>query len=180
MDYGKYKYEAAQRAKESRKKANQVVVKEMKYRPKISGGDFNTKTRKVYSFIEDGHKVKITIMFRGREVTHPQLGRKILDDIAVATDDIAKVETYPRLDGRNMTMLLGPDSKKVKKKKREEKLAAAEAAAAAEAPEVEAPEVEAPEVEAPEVEAPEIPEIAVETPAEALVAEATEPTPPEE
>ena len=175
MDYGKYKYEAAQRAKESRKKANQVVVKEMKYRPKISGGDFDTKTRKVYSFIEDGHKVKITIMFRGREVTHPQLGRKILDNIAEATDDIAKVETYPRLDGRNMTMLLGPDSKKVKKKKREAKIAAAEAAAAAEAP-----EVEAPEVEAPEVEAPEITEIAVDAPAEAPVAEATEPTPPEE
>ncbi len=136
MDYGKYKYEAAQRAKESRKKANQVVVKEMKYRPKISGGDFDTKTRKVYGFVEDGHKVKITIMFRGREVTHPQLGRKILDDIAAATDDIARVETYPRLDGRNMTMLLGPDSKKIKKKKREEKLALAAEAAAAEAPEV--------------------------------------------
>jgi translation initiation factor IF-3 len=177
MDYGKYKYEAAQRAKESRKKANQVVVKEMKYRPKISGGDFNTKTRKVYSFIEGGHKVKITIMFRGREVTHPQLGRKILDDIAAATEDIAKVETYPRLDGRNMTMLLGPDSKKIKKKKREEKLAAAEAAAESEIPEItEVPETPA---EVPETPA-EVSATPTDTPAEALVAEATEPTPPEE
>ena len=124
MDYGKYKYEASQRAKESRKKATHVVVKEMKYRPKISGGDFETKTRKVESFLNDGHKVKITIMFRGREVTHPELGRKILDDIAARTDDYAKVEAYPRLDGRNMTMVLGPDAKKAKQraqaKKKEE------------------------------------------------------------
>ncbi len=117
MDYGKYKYEAAQRQKESRKKASNVVVKEMKYRPKISGGDFDTKTRKVEKFLQEGHKVKITIMFRGREVTHPELGRKILDDIAERVDDYAKVEAYPRLDGRNMTMVLGPDSKKKPKKK---------------------------------------------------------------
>ena len=113
MDYGKYKYEAAQRAKESRKKTSHVTVKEMKYRPKISGGDFNTKTRKVEKFLQEGNKVKITIMFRGREVTHPELGRKILDNIAERTDTFAKVEAYPRLDGRNMTMVLGPDSKKM-------------------------------------------------------------------
>ena len=117
MDYGKYKYEAAQRLKESKKKASNVVVKEMKYRPKISGGDFDTKTRKVEKFLQDGHKVKITIMFRGREVTHPELGRKILDSIAERVEDYAKVEAYPRLDGRNMTMVLGPDSKKKSKKK---------------------------------------------------------------
>ncbi len=117
MDYGKYKYEAAQRQKESKKKASNVVVKEMKYRPKISGGDFDTKTRKVEKFLHEGHKVKITIMFRGREVTHPELGRKILDDIAERVDEYAKVEAYPRLDGRNMTMVLGPDSKKKPKKK---------------------------------------------------------------
>jgi translation initiation factor IF-3 len=117
MDYGKYKYEAAQRLKESKKKASNVVVKEMKYRPKISGGDFDTKTRKVEKFLQEGHKVKITIMFRGREVTHPELGRRILDDIAERVDEYAKVEAYPRLDGRNMTMVLGPDSKKKPKKK---------------------------------------------------------------
>lgn len=111
MDYGKYKYEAAQRAKESRKKSTNVVVKEMKYRPKIGAGDFNTKTKKVEHFLSEGHKVKITIMFRGREMQHPELGRKILDHVAEAVAEIAKVEIYPRLDGRNMTMVLGPDKK---------------------------------------------------------------------
>ncbi len=139
MDYGKYKYEAAQRAKESRKKTSHVTVKEMKYRPKISGGDFDTKTRKVEKFLQEGNKVKITIMFRGREVTHPELGRKILDNIAERTDSFAKVEAYPRLDGRNMTMVLGPDSKKMAALARE--AAKAEKEAAAEASAAEAPEV---------------------------------------
>lgn len=116
MDYGKWKYEAAQKAKESRKKATNVVVKEMKYRPKIGIGDFDTKTRKVEKFLHEGHKVKVTIMFRGREVTHPDLGRKILDDISARVEDYAKIEAYPRMDGRNMTMVLGPDTKKGKKK----------------------------------------------------------------
>jgi translation initiation factor IF-3 len=111
MDYGKYKYEAAQRAKESRKKSTNVVVKEMKYRPKIGAGDFDTKTKKVEHFLTEGHKVKITIMFRGREMQHPELGRKILDHVAEAVAEVAKVEIYPRLDGRNMTMVLGPDKK---------------------------------------------------------------------
>ncbi len=139
MDYGKYKYEAAQRAKESRKKTSHVTVKEMKYRPKISGGDFDTKTRKVEKFLQEGNKVKITIMFRGREVTHPELGRKILDDIAERTDAYAKVEAYPRLDGRNMTMVLGPDSKKMAALAREAAKAEKEAAAAAAAEDAEAP-----------------------------------------
>jgi translation initiation factor IF-3 len=127
-DYGKYKSEAAQRLKESKKKASNIVVKEMKYRPKISGGDFDTKTRKVEKFLQEGHKVKITIMFRGREVTHPELGRRILDDIRDRVEDYAKVEAYPRLDGRNMTMVLGPDSKKKQRKR-----STAEQAAPAEA-----------------------------------------------
>ena len=109
MDYGKYKYEAAQRAKESRKKASHVTVKEMKYRPKIGPGDFDTKTRKVEKFLGEGNKVKVTIMFRGREVYHPELGRKILDGVAEAIAHVGKVEVYPRLDGRNMTMVLAPD-----------------------------------------------------------------------
>lgn len=113
MDYGKYKYETAQRAKDSRKKSTNIVVKEMKYRPKIGVGDFDTKTRKVRGFLEEGHKVKLTIMFRGREVQHPELGRKILDQVAEQMEDIAKVEAYPRLDGRNMTMVLGPDKKAI-------------------------------------------------------------------
>lgn len=111
MDYGKYKYEAAQKAKESRRKSSNVSIKEMKYRPKIGGGDFDTKTRKVESFLGEGHKVKITIMFRGREVAHPELGRKILDQIAEKVAHQGKVEVYPKLDGRNMVMVLVPDRK---------------------------------------------------------------------
>ena len=95
MDYGKYKYEAAQRAKESRKKASNISVKEMKYRPKIGTGDFDTKTRKVEEFLGEGHKVKVTIMFRGREMQHPELGRQILDHVAEAVSHVALVEVYP-------------------------------------------------------------------------------------
>ena len=111
MDYGKYKYEAAQKARESRRKSTNVVVKEMKYRPKIGAGDFGTKTRKVEEFLAEGHKVKITIMFRGREMQHPELGRRILDQVAEAVAEHGHVEVYPKLDGRNMTMVLGPDKK---------------------------------------------------------------------
>lgn len=116
MDYKKYVYESKQRAKESRKKTTQYVVKEMKYRPKIGDGDFDTKTRKVEKFLNQGHKVKITIMFRGRELSHPELGRRILDRIAEQMDHMAKIEAYPRLDGRNMTMVLGPDARKKQQK----------------------------------------------------------------
>lgn len=111
MDYGKYKYEAAQRAKESRKKASNISVKEMKYRPKIGTGDFDTKTRKVEEFLGEGHKVKVTIMFRGREMQHPELGRKILDHVAQSVSHVGQVEVYPKQDGRNMVMVLGPDKK---------------------------------------------------------------------
>jgi translation initiation factor IF-3 len=111
MDYGKYKYEAAQKAKESRRKASNVSIKEMKYRPKISKGDFDTKTRKVERFLQDGHKVKVTLTFRGREMHHPELGRRILDDVVSAVEHLGKVEIFPRQDGRNMTMVLGPDRK---------------------------------------------------------------------
>jgi translation initiation factor IF-3 len=111
MDYGKYKYEAAQKAKESRRKATQVSIKEMKYRVKIGKGDFDTKTLKVQKFLEEGHKVKITIMFRGREVHHPELGMRILDRVAEHNNHLAKVEASPKLDGRNMTMVLAPDKR---------------------------------------------------------------------
>lgn len=111
MDYGKFKFDEAQRAKESRRKAVHVGIKEMKYRPKIGPGDFDTKTRQVGKFLDDGHKVKITIMFRGREVFHPELGKRILDRIADQMDGAAKVEAEPRLDGRNMVMVLAPDKR---------------------------------------------------------------------
>ena len=108
MDYGKFKYEQSQKAKESRKKATHVLVKEMKYRPKIGLGDFETKTRQVEKFLTEGSKVKVTIMFRGREIQYPQLGRKILDDIAESISQVGRVEVYPEQEGRNMTMLLTP------------------------------------------------------------------------
>lgn len=111
MDFAKFRYEEQQRAKESRKKATNITVKEMKYRPKISGGDFDTKTRKVAKFLGEGHKVKVTIMFRGREMQHPELGRRILDRVAEDVAHLGKVEVVPKQDGRNMIMVLGPDKK---------------------------------------------------------------------
>jgi translation initiation factor IF-3 len=81
----------------------------MKYRPKIGSGDFDTKTRQVSKFLGDGHKVKITIMFRGREMSHPELGKRLLDQVAEQVSSFAKVEVAPKLDGRNMIMVLAPD-----------------------------------------------------------------------
>ncbi len=134
MDYGKWKYEQSQREKESRKKSTNVTVKEMKYRPKIGQGDFDTKTKKVEKFLGEGSKVKVTIMFRGREMQHPELGRRILDQVADVVDYISNVEFGPNLEGRNMIMVLGPDKKKIAavKKARDEAAAAAEAEALAE------------------------------------------------
>jgi len=141
MDHGKAVYEAKQRDKASRKKSTTVQVKEMKYRPKIGRGDFDTKTRKVKEFLNEGNRVKITIMFRGREMQHPELGRKILDQVAEHADDVSKVEVYPKLDGRNMIMVLVPD--------REKQAAVAKAAEEAQNP----PPEDAPIVAAEPVEA---------------------------
>jgi len=111
MDYGKFKYEEDQKAKEARKKSTNVSVKEVKYRPKIGKGDFDTKTRNVIRFIDEGHKVKVTLQFRGREMAHPELGSKILDDVLEAVGPAAKVDTQARLEGRSMSMTLSPDKK---------------------------------------------------------------------
>jgi translation initiation factor IF-3 len=134
MDYGKYKYEEAQRARESRRKSSAVAIKEMKYRPKIGIGDFDTKTRKVSEFLAEGHKVKVTIMFRGREVFHPELGKKILDQVAERVVEVGKVEAAPRLDGRNMTMVLAPDKRAQAKRSSQHRDAAHPAPEAATAP----------------------------------------------
>jgi len=115
MDYGKFKFDAAQKAKESRRKSIHTQIKEMKYRPKIGAGDFDTKTRQVMKFLQEGHKVKITIMFRGRELYHPELGKSILDRIAEEAQAVGRVETIPKLDGRNMIMVLGPDKRSTTK-----------------------------------------------------------------
>jgi len=111
MDYGKFRYEEAQKAKESRKKSTNVSVKEVKFRPKIGRGDFDVKVRKVDQFIHEGHKVKVTLQFRGREMAHPELGSKILDQVLGVVGEYVKVETQARLEGRNMSMVLSPDKK---------------------------------------------------------------------
>lgn len=111
MDYGKFKYEEAQRLKESRKKTIQITTKEVKFRPKIGKGDFDTKVRHMLEFLEEGHKVKVSLQFRGREMAHPELGKKVLDEVLEQLGPIAKVDTLPRLDGRSMTMVLSPDKK---------------------------------------------------------------------
>lgn len=130
MDYGKFRYEEAQKAKESRKKTTHVSVKEVKFRPKIGKGDFDTKVRHMREFLEDGHKVKVTLQFRGREVAHPELGAKILDSALEQLGSLAKVETQARLEGRNMTMVLSPDRKPAKKSTDKETDAAAPTAVA--------------------------------------------------
>jgi translation initiation factor IF-3 len=109
MDYGKFKFDAAQRAKESRRKSSRTAIKQMNYRIKIGPGDFDTKTRRVKQFLTDGHKVKISVWFRGREVSHPELGKRLLDRIAEDVATVGKVETIPKLDGRNLVMVLAPD-----------------------------------------------------------------------
>ena len=111
MDYGKFRYEEAQKAKESRKKSTNVSVKEVKFKPKIGRGDFDTKVRKIDQFIHEGHKVKVTMQFRGREMAHPELGNRILDQVLAQVGTLVKVETQARLEGRNMSMVLSPDKK---------------------------------------------------------------------
>ena len=135
MDYGKFRYEEAQKAKEARRKSSNVSIKEVKFRPKIGKGDFDTKMRHLIEFVEEGHKVKVTLQFRGREMAHPELGRKILDDVIAQAGSIAKVENQARMEGRSMSMVLSPDKKAQEAIKKaaieEEKKAAKQAAAAA-------------------------------------------------
>src|SRR5437764_2687796 len=108
MDWGKYKYEQEQRAKLARKHQTQINVKEMKLRPKIEGHDYNTKKGHVERFLNQRAKVKVTIMFRGREQTHPERGRDLLLRLADDVKEIGQIESQPLQDGRNMVMLLGP------------------------------------------------------------------------
>ncbi len=115
MDYGKYKYEQSVRDREARKKQTKTIIKEVKFRPKIDTHDYDTKARKVREFLFEGDKVKVTMMFRGREVTHPELGRALLDRLAEDMAEFAEVEAAPKLEGRNMTMLLAPDRTAVRR-----------------------------------------------------------------
>jgi len=116
MDHGRYIYEQEQRRRKSKGKSTNVVIKEMKFRPKIDEHDYVTKMKHVGRFLGEGNKVKLTIMFRGREMAHPELGLKILRRVAEDLGDIAVVETDARQDGRNMTMVLHPVRKDGKAK----------------------------------------------------------------
>jgi translation initiation factor IF-3 len=108
LDYSKYKYEQAQKVKQARKHQQQITVREIKFRPKIAQHDYDTKKHHVERFLRHKDKVKVTIMFRGREVTHPERGVMILDRLAEELGELGVVEQRPTQDGRNMTMMLGP------------------------------------------------------------------------
>ena len=108
MDYGKFKYQQAMKAKQARKNQSRVEVKEMKFRPKIDVGDYETKKGHVMRFLKKGARVKVTIMFRGREMAHPEQGLNVLERLAADLKPYATVESAPKLEGRNMLMLLAP------------------------------------------------------------------------
>ena len=164
MVYGKFRYEESQKAKESRKKTINVSIKEVKLRPKIGKGDLDTKVRHMQEFLSEGHKVKVTLQFRGREMAHPELGSRLLDTVIAQVDGLGKVETQARLEGRNMTMVLAPEKKAPVKKERtpsEAKPSDAEVPAtdvsATEVPATEVPAAEVPAAETPVAEVPDTP-----------------------
>lgn len=115
MDYGKFKYDQAIKAKQARKNQSKIEIKEMKFRPKIDVGDYTTKKKHVLRFLSAGSKVKITIMFRGREMSHPEQGLSILERLADDLKDVAVIENAPKMEGRNMHMLIAPLPAAVKK-----------------------------------------------------------------
>jgi len=188
LDYSKYKYELAQKQKAARKHQKQIVIREIKFRPKIAKHDYDTKKGHVERFLLHRDKVKVTIMFRGREQSHPERGQMILDRIAEELEELAVIEQRPNLEGRNMTMVLGP-SKAVMKGDFDtggpaadgaEPVAEGDDAPVSEAaPEVEG--AETPEAEAPEASAAEAPEAAAaEAPEAAAPAADVAPEPPAE
>ena len=108
MDYGKYKYEEARKARQARKNQHHITIKEVKFRPGIEPHDFDFKIRHARRFLEEGNKVKVTMMFRGRQVAHPELGQAVLERVATALADVGKIESAGRLEGKSMTMILAP------------------------------------------------------------------------
>jgi translation initiation factor IF-3 len=108
MDYGKFKFEQAKMARQAKKKQHVIHLKEVKYRPGIDDHDFDTKTKHARRFLEEGNKVKVTMMFRGRQVAHPELGKLVLDRVSSQLADIGKIEADAKLEGKNMTMILAP------------------------------------------------------------------------
>lgn len=126
MDYGRFKYEEKKKTNDAKKKQVVVKVKEVKLRPKTEEHDYDFKMRNVRTFIEEGNKAKITIMFRGREITHRELGQALLDDVVGDTKDIAQIESPPRMEGRQMFMILAPLAKVAQKAREAHRQALAE------------------------------------------------------
>ena len=108
MDFGKFKYEQQKRESEARKKQKIIEIKEVKFRPNTDTHDYEVKMRNVFKFLENGDKVKVTLRFRGREMAHQNLGRELLERVAEDTKEIGKVENFPKMEGRQMIMLIGP------------------------------------------------------------------------
>nr|WP_270730890.1 translation initiation factor IF-3 [Shimia sp. Alg240-R146] len=108
MDFGKFKYEQQKRESEARKKQKTIEVKEVKFRPNTDTHDYEVKMRNVYKFLENGDKVKVTLRFRGREMAHQNLGRELLERVAVDIKELGKVENMPKMEGRQMIMMIGP------------------------------------------------------------------------
>lgn len=108
LDYGKFKYEAQKKKNEARKKQKVIEVKEIKLRPNIDDNDYNVKMRNMRKFLDDGDKVKVTLRFRGREMAHQDLGMKVLDRVRSELEDLAKVEQFPKMEGRQMIMVMAP------------------------------------------------------------------------
>jgi translation initiation factor IF-3 len=162
MDYGKFKYETAQKARESRKNQVLTVIKEMKLRPKIDPHDYETKKGHVVRFLKAGDKVKITIMFRGREQSRPELGFRLLQRLGEDVSELGFVESTPKQDGRNMIMVIAPHKNAADLKKIAADLKAAEggragqgagqAQADTEQPDTEQPDTEQPDTEQPDTE----------------------------
>lgn len=118
LDYGKFRYELSKKDRAAKKKQHTFQMKEMRYRPKIDDHDFQFKTRHVRAFLESGSKVKVFVMFRGREMAYTEFGQELLDRVAQELSDISNVEASPKLDGRKMTMVLTPKPEIVKKAKK--------------------------------------------------------------
>jgi translation initiation factor IF-3 len=164
MDYGKFKYERDVRQKEARKKQSRTGLKEIKFRPKIDPHDYATKKGHVARFLKGGNKVKVTIMFRGREMAHTDLGRKILDRLVADLGETIVVESFPKQEGRNMIMVIGPNKRYVEAQAKEAAKLARESEQPATEVAMEVAEPEQPDAEPTESEAPESVPVA-ETPA---------------
>ncbi|MEM9795422.1 MAG: translation initiation factor IF-3 [Pseudomonadota bacterium] len=111
MDFGKYKYETQKKEAEARKKQKTIEVKEVKFRPNTDTHDYDVKMRNVFRFLEAGDKVKVTLRFRGREMAHQNLGRELLERVAKDTEEVGKVENFPKMEGRQMVMMIGPSAR---------------------------------------------------------------------